>query len=401
MKILLVSTLYAPNILGGAERVAQDLAEDLARRGHSVRVACLAAQGEARGAELNGVHVDYLSLRNLYWPYPVAEAGAMRKALWHALDTYNPSMAHALGRLLDVHRPDVVNTHNISGFSVAAWKAVKERRLPLVHTLHDHYLLCPYTTMFRGSSDCKRQCLECRVYGSLRRRGTRQVDGVVGVSRYILDKHLELGCFANTPARVVYSGYDASSAAADRPPRASGSPLRIGYLGRIIPIKGVDRLIDAFLALSGGLAELWIAGAGDPLYEAALKKRTANRGDVRWLGFVRPEAVLRELDVLVVSSRVREAMGRVVVEGFSFGLPVAGANRGAIPELIGEDCGWVFDPDRPGELISILQHCVEQPERLRAMKNAAYSRARGFTRDATVSGYLTAYREAIGDRARQ
>lgn len=395
MKIFLVSTLYAPNIIGGAERVVQDLAEALAQHGENVAVATLGANGKAETADLNGVRVCYLPLRNFYWPYPVSPAGAIGKAAWHAVDTYNVFMARAVGRLLDEIRPDVVNTHNISGFSVAVWEAARQRGIPLAHTLHDHYLLCPHTSMFKRGSNCVRRCVECRIYGDTRCRAARGVEQVIGVSRYILEKHLESGYFPRSRSRIIYSGYQPPTGQGAGAERAAQSPLRVGFLGRIVPIKGVDRLIEAFSCLPAGAAELWIAGAGDPDYEAVLKRRTELRPDVRWLGFVEPPAVLPQLDVLVVPSLVREAMGRVVLEAFSFGLPVIGANRGGIPELIDASCGWTFEPDRKGELETILQHCVREPGRLRSMRNAAHARSQQFSLESTVSSYLAAYRDAI------
>lgn len=395
MKIFLVSTLYSPHVIGGAERVVQDLAEAFVRHGKSVTVACLGTDDGVKYAELGGVRVHYLPLRNLYWPYPVSRAAPIGKAAWHAMDTYNVLMARAVGRLLDEIRPDVVNTHNLSGFSVSVWKAVGRRGMPLVHTLHDHYLLCPYTSMFKDGRNCARRCVECRIYGGPRIRMTRGVDGVIGVSRYILEKHLESGCFPGVRSGCIYSGCQQPAPQGIAAARGSGPPLRVGFLGRVVPIKGVDRLIDAYSSLPVGVAELWIAGAGDPEYEASLKRRAAGRPDVRWLGFVEPRAVLPELDVLVVPSLVREAMGRVVLEALSFGLPVIGANRGGIPELIDETCGWIFDPDSDDDLKSILRGCLAQPARLRAMREAAHARSQRFSLAATVSGYLAAYRDAI------
>jgi glycosyltransferase involved in cell wall biosynthesis len=76
-------------------------------------------------------------------------------------------------------------------------------------------------------------------------------------------------------------------------------------------------------------------------------------------------------------------------------LPVIGANRGGIPELIDASCGWTFDPDREGELEAILQNCVREPGRLRSMRSAAHARSHRFSLETTVSGYLAAYRDAI------
>lgn len=396
MKLALVSSLYAPNGHGGAERVVQDLAEGLAARGHAVHVLCLGRADRVERARLNGVEVRYCPLRNLYWPFPASPAGFAGKVAWHAIDAHNPRMARIVDGLLAEVAPELVNTHNLAGFSAAVWAPVARRGLPLVHTLHDHYLLCPYSTMHRGGANCARPCLACRAASAPRRAMTRHVDGVIGVSRYILDRHRELGLFAQADASVVYNGFAGPAPAA---PRAPGAHPRIGFLGSLVPAKGVDRLVDAFLRLAPGAAELHIAGAGDPAYEAQLRRRTASREAVRWHGVVDPEPFLAGLDLLVVPSINHDPMPRVVLEAFRQSVPVAGARRGGIPEGFAGDCGWLYDPDDPAALAAILAQAVARPERLAQMREAARAAARRFPLEAMLEGYLRAYREAAARRA--
>ncbi len=278
MKVLLCSTLYHPNFLGGAERSVQLLAEALARRGLEVVVVTLGRERARKTGEVHGVRVHYLPVRNFYWPFAQPTPGIARKALWHGLDTYNPWMAASVGEVLDEEGPDVVNTHTIAGFSAAVWRAVKMRGLPLVHTLHDQYLLCPRSSMFKNGRDCRTQCVECRVYAWPRKRATALVDVVTGVSRFILDRHLRCGYFPVARQAVIYNAYKLPAPVwREAPAGAHPGPLRIGYLGRLHPTKGVDRLVRAFLSLERGVAELWIAGSGKPEDEAAFKALARDR----------------------------------------------------------------------------------------------------------------------------
>lgn len=394
MKLALVSSLYEPLGYGGAERVAQDVAEGLAALGHEVHVITL---GKAEGkAELKGVRVHRVPLRNLYWPFPVARAGFVAKAAWHALDACNLAMGVEVGRLLDEIRPEAVNTHNLAGFSAIAWRETARRGLPLVHTLHDHYLLCPYSTMFRDERNCASPCLRCRVASAPRRSMARHVDAVIGVSRYILERHRAAGLFANAHASVVYGAVPAA------PPPAVAAPrhrLRIGYLGGLVPAKGVHRLLEAFLSLPAGAAELHIAGTGDADFETALRARAVGRDDVHWQGVVRPGDYLHALDLLVVPSLVNEGMGRVVLEAFSHGVPVAASRRGGLPELVLGASGWLFEPDDLAQLPAILKSVVEQPGQLAARRAAALEAAPAGDMQAMLEGYLAACREAVARRA--
>jgi glycosyltransferase involved in cell wall biosynthesis len=154
---------------------------------------------------------------------------------WHLIDAYNRRSGDAFGELLDEMRPDLVNTHNIAGFSVAVWRAIKDRGLPLVHTLHDHYLLCPYSTMFKNGRNCPQQCLGCRLAAVPRQRLTRHVDVVIAVSRYILERHRARGLFSLSECRVVHNGYRPLAAVAGQPGKEPGARLRIGFLGALSP----------------------------------------------------------------------------------------------------------------------------------------------------------------------
>lgn len=391
LKILLLNTLYHPNIIGGAERSTKFLAESLVGKGHDVSVVTL-SPGKEWTQVVNGVRVQYVEVRNLYWPFQEASPHAASKALWHAVDTYNPWMARVLGRILDLERPDVVNTHNIAGFSVAVWHAIKARGLPLVHTMRDQYLLCPRSTMFTNGSACKSQCGTCRLYAFPRMKMTRVVDAVTGISQFIIKKHLRYGCFDNATQHVIYNGYERPAGVMrSNEAGAHPGPLRFGYLGRLHPSKGVDRLIDAFGRLETADAELWIAGAGRQRDEATLKSLIGERRNVRWMGFVKPESLLSELDVLLVPSIWDEAFGRVVVEAFAFGVPVIGSSRGGIPELVTDETGWIFDPDEPGALSTALRRCLQERSKLVTMGASALERSQRFTNEASVRGYLEVY----------
>jgi len=117
--------------------------------------------------------------------------------------------------------------------------------------------------------------------------------------------------------------------------------LRLGYLGRLVPEKGVDTLVEA-LPLMGPGVRLKVAGFG-PL-EGALRKmrgvELAGRVD-----YGEVPSFLQGLDALVLPSRTtprwKEQFGRVLAEAMACGLPCLGSDSGAIPEVMGKG-GLVF-----------------------------------------------------------
>lgn len=393
MKAVMVSGLYYPNVFGGTEKVVQNLAEALAAHGHQIVVATLSRGRVREIAEVNGVRVYYLPLKNIYFPGRPASRNVVSKLLWHALDTYNPVMAEELASVLEEERPDVVNSHNIGGFSALAWRAVKARGLPLVNSTHGVNLLCPWF-LSRAGKACSSHCTACRMYAYPRILLSRHVDVLTGVSQYVVDEYRRHGAFRNAESMVIYN---ACAAPLDLgvPRHLHKKALRFGFLGRLHPSKGVGLLIQSFLCLASGEAELLIAGQGAPDYERELRALAGGHPGVRWLGHVEPTSLLRYVDVLVVPSLVRDTAPLSVQEGMAHGLPIIGSCRGGIPELMGAGAGWVFEPDEPGALTQAMERAINACTELRAMGDRALQRARRFSMGTMVDGYLKAYSRAI------
>ena len=397
MKVLYINTLYAPYAVGGAERVVQTLAEGAIEAGHEAVVVATVPGKAISAAWVNGTKVHYVGLRNLYWPFSERRNPTALKPLWHALDTRQYWMASAVGRILDTERPDLVHTHSLSGFSTLVWRSVKQRGLPLVHTLHDYYLLCPKATMFRANKNCRRQCIRCSPYALLRRHGSNLVDEVTGVSKFVLERHLSHHYFHATPRKeVIYNAYKTKAAAS-----RSGTqslPVRFGYLGRLDPSKGLEVLLDAVRQLPHGSWELRIGGKGLASYESHLRDRYEAPA-TSFLGYVETDPFFETIDVLVVPSVWHEPSPRVISEAYSHGVPVIGSRTGGIPELVeNERTGFVFDNKRSIDLAAKMRACIDNPSMIGYMSQDCLKRAKRLLPEVITAQYLEAYAEVVRDR---
>lgn len=158
--------------------------------------------------------------------------------------------------------------------------------------------------------------------------------------------------------------------------------LRVGFVGRLIPHKGVDVLLSA-LALDDRL-DADVFGAGPE--GAALEAQAAALGldgRVTFHGYV-DEATLPEVfptfDVLAVPSVPvhgwLEQFGRVVVEGQAAGVPSVASASGALPDVVG-DAGLLVPPGDPVALSRALSRLLDEPglwARLRAAGSATVVR---------------------------
>jgi glycosyltransferase involved in cell wall biosynthesis len=399
LKILFVNSSYTPNFVSGAERVVQRLAEMLVARGNEAVV----VTGQPRGAkeirEVNGVRIIYTPVRNIYRPLTAesAAASAPLKAIWHLRDSYNAGMAHDVAQIIREEEPDVVNTHNLMGFSSGVIGGVREAGLHVAHTIHDQYLLCPRSTMFRRGDNCARQCLICKMYALPRKISTRHIGAVIGVSQFVLNRHIDFGYFPFATRHVIYNGIEIDErqeiVAQDRHPA-----FRFGFLGQIRPTKGLEQLIDAFSAMSASGIELHIAGQGDEKYERRLRQKTQDNVKITWRGYVNAKEFLTDIDVLVVPSLLHDTAPLVLMEAMKEGTPILGAIRGGIPEFVSEETGWLYDPSEPLALNHSLQNCVNSRERFPDMRRAARAMAKKFDDKKFLDAYLNVYQELSSRR---
>jgi glycosyltransferase involved in cell wall biosynthesis len=393
MKIALVNTLYAPYQVGGAERAVQILAEGLHRRGHSVSVITLGEAGGDRCSVIDGVTVYRLALQNWYWPYSGFVANAAERAAWHLMDFHNAVMSARVGSVLDAQSPDVLHTNNLAGFSVGIWGEAVRRRVPVVHTLHDYYLMCPPSAMYRNAGNCERICARCAPFAAYRRRASHGVRAAVGVSRYILDRHVGDGFFRDAgTAKVIFNSVRCARGA-DRKSRKG--PLVFGFIGRICAEKGIEWLLKVFTRNADARDRLVVAGKGAPGTVEALKAEFASPS-VAFIGHVDPAVFYEQVDVVVIPSLWNEPFGRAAIEALAHGIPVIASNRGGIPEVIQDGLtGLIVDPDEPGSLARAMRRVSVEPEWTGRLGANGAQRLSRFSEESAMDAYQSLYADVI------
>ena len=184
------------------------------------------------------------------------------------------------------------------------------------------------------------------------------------------------GAIEVAPNGIDLSGY----AVADAPPTAP----TIGYLARMCREKGVDHLVDAFIALARDLgditARLKIGGAataGDQRVIAGLKGKLEAAGlaaRVEWHPNLTREAkisFLRSLSVFSVPVAYPEAFGLYVIEAMACGVPIVQPDTAAFPELIAATGGGICVPPRDAlALARAWQALLADPARRAALGRA-------------------------------
>jgi glycosyltransferase involved in cell wall biosynthesis len=186
-----------------------------------------------------------------------------------------------------------------------------------------------------------------------------------------------------TPVHLAYHGLNADFAAlvsggGPRPPSPEGPPpsqLRVLGVGRLVPKKGFDTLVEACALLRdrGVGFEAVIAGeAGEHLPEVRRRIRRLGLQDVVALAGPRSQAELydlyRQAGVFCLPCRVladgdRDGVPNVLVEAMACGLPVVSTPVSGIPELVRHQTnGLLVPPDDPAALADALQRLAADPK---------------------------------------
>jgi glycosyltransferase involved in cell wall biosynthesis len=385
----MVSNLWPPEVVGGAEQYASALSDHLRAAGHEVHVLTLGVDGPdvVRAVEP--------------WPYPIQDTPAQptyKRLAFHAVDLYNPRAGRALDAVLDELKPDVVHTNAVQGLSSVALTRPGRRGVAHVHTLHDYWLLCQRNSMVhRDGRRCDPRCRSCVGISWIRNAAIRRSPpgAVLAVSRAIAEEHEQLG-WTKSRMRVLYNPVEIVTGARVSP-RGDHRPLTFGFLGRLGVDKGVGTLLDAFARADVGDARLVIAGRG-PL-EAAVRAAGSSVVAAGWVDRDQKEALLDEVDCLVVPSQWKDPAPVVLNEARGRGIPVIGATIGGIPELIAPECRPLLFPSGDGAALAArLETYATTPEQFRPVPAAAPIDWPGHL-DAVLAAYAEAQPAGAGTHA--
>ncbi|MCW2890056.1 MAG: D-inositol-3-phosphate glycosyltransferase [Streptosporangiaceae bacterium] len=356
--------------LGGADGGGQNvhvaaLAVALGRRGHRVTVFTRRSD-ESLPEKVRiapGVTVEHV---------PAGPPGPVPK---DELLPYMPEFGRYLGRRWHTRRPDVVHAHFwMSG--LAALAAAREFDLPVAQTFH---ALGVVKRRYQSASDTsppERRRLEARI--------ARESGLIIATCSDEVQELCALGVHGDS-VTVIPCGVDLERFRPSGPVAPRGGRPRVLSLGRLVPRKGVDTVIEAMAHVPG--AELLIAG-GPPMPELdrdpevrRLRDLAQARGltdRVVFLGQVPHEdaaALMRSADV-IVSVPWYEPFGIVPVEAMACGVPVIGSAVGGHLDTISDGFTGLHVPPRdPAVLAGRLRELLGDRRWRAALARAGAARA--------------------------
>jgi glycosyltransferase involved in cell wall biosynthesis len=174
------------------------------------------------------------------------------------------------------------------------------------------------------------------------------------------------------------------------------------FMGRLVPEKGYDDLIDAAFKSDEKFSLVIVGGGPDEervkerLSELSTKRPTLLTGRIP---HEEAAVILSAADIVVVPSRTttwwKEQFGRVIVEAQCAGAVVIGSDSGEIPQVI-NDSGLIFKEGDISELQHHIDSLLTTPEMFADYKNRGMAQSKTlYTWEAIADKTALSYRKLI------
>jgi glycogen(starch) synthase len=360
LRILVLSNLYPPAVVGGYEIECDTVVTHLRER-HEVLVLTSNMDAEKAGTEA-GV------ARTL--PFLPHRRVTKLLAPLHALRA-----ARTTRRALREFRPDVVYVWNGSMIPQVSIRIAQDAGVPVLFRVCEHWFGSlydgdPFTHALRRLGLLRRKLPAAISWNSEALRRMTPVPDTVAptIERVTLPATLQGEHFIDLE-------------------RSPAAEITVGFIGRVAPYKGTDVAVRAIALLEerhGIRARLLVAGTGLDDFLTELRELAAGLGigdRVELLGS-RDTAGLAELlaglHAVVVPSVWEEPAGLVAVEAALARVPVVASAVGGIPEIVGDEGEALLCP--PGDAAAIAAALAEtftDPEATAARVERAFERAQG------------------------
>lgn len=368
-------TMYGWNEVGGGTTFPKSVAKGLVLKGYEVYVIYAAGKHpqidtqyyseETTDEGVNLIGIYNRPVKFLDYEKPEREVNDER-------------IVAIYEKYLDKVDPDLVHFHNFIGLSFGIVKPTIERNIKTIFTPHNYHPIDPKLYMFTDdmvkwsntdlfqNSDIpdlekKSELYQQRI--DTARESINSCDMVLAVSKRQSAIYEEFGVYPEILYKVnqIHSNLNHINR---RNEYSQHSPLRVGFMGAVLPQKGIQTLIAACSQIEANLLELHIYGYCDTEYRNLLESinvqcRIIFHGAYDKYQF---NSIAKEIDVMVVPSIWEDCAPLVVQEILAMGLPVIGSDLGGISDFIEDGYnGIIYDHSSSVELRDILLDIINNP----------------------------------------
>ena len=290
-------------------------------------------------------------------------------------------------RSISMGQPFVLICHSHPTAAIAGWWLKRWREAIVIMISHGDIFDRPpnsydrYLTWF---------------YKVMTPRAYRRADGIVAISPHMADTMRRYGVDTDK-VHLIPNGINPREIGVFEnvvPRNSDHGPLKLLFVGRIEPIKGLDCLVAGCEELDrrGIDFTLAIAGKGSSTYLNQLKQRIQRAGlqnRIEWIGSVPREklfSLYSQHHILIVPS-INDPCPLVVLESMASGLPVVGSNVGGIPMMVeAGETGFTVPAEDPLALSNAISKLGQDRTLLAKMAVNSVERAKLFSWERNVEG---------------
>ena len=279
---------------------------------------------------------------------------------------YHFEAAKKIEQLILDEKPDLAHIHLMWGqITPSIFPVLKKYHIPVLFTVHDYRIVCPAYTFRDGSGriceDCQgRHFYKCFTHTCC--KGNKLMSAVMAAEQYFrnaffnpakyIDGFIYVSNFARNiqekymptlKAKPNITLYNFSTSIGDKPKEMPSEKYFL-FFGRLSYEKGVKTLLEAFKGLPQ--CNLKIVGTGPKEDELKAFAQSNRMGNVSFLGYKQGKeltGLVADAYFVIVPSEWYENNPMTIIEAYSVGTPVIGAQIGGIPEIIAEgETGYQF-----------------------------------------------------------
>jgi glycosyltransferase involved in cell wall biosynthesis len=326
----------------------------------------------------------------------------------------NTTLINTIVNYILNNKIDMVICHNVyHHFPIyELFKSIKHKtNVKLILYLHDYKVVCPVYNLLRKNKICE-ECVnknfyscalnKCKdnslikstilslesYYNNKVNNAYQYVDKIISPSFFLRDKVKELGFkhkidVIHNPLNN-FSSFDV----------INEKENNLLFIGRLSEEKGIHILLN----LADRLKNIEINIIGDGPLRNLVEEKAEDLENIIYHGYQQKEMIqkiMKKSKYLLIPSIWYENNPMVVLESMSMGLPIIGANRGGIPELIGNTRGICFEPNNIEESITIIKDMLSktEDEYYKMSKNAI-----NFAKEKNYTNYYSVLINILGNK---
>ncbi len=398
MKILFLSNLYPPNIVGGYERICFEVASGLSARGHQVRV--LTSDYGGKVEDFPGQIVErtlklFATEGDIYQPFNCTPEQRVAMNI-HNIET--------LTRAIEEFEPHLIFVWNLFFFDPSLLDTIKRIKQPLVYLLTDNWLISFLNPSFLQDYFIQRvfnnqSSLELLYFNTKRwlrswRKPKLLLPGhAIFPSRFMRDLYTEadLGFDSKT---IIYHGVDLSNYPendfSNRTRLLQDGELRLLVAGRIVQIKGIHTVIAALPSIIRELPDLKVkltvrGDDRDRPYMERLQAQVAQLGLESAIEVAKPVAqnelfnLFQNHDIYLFPS-LYEPFALTLIQALAAGIPTIASSAGGNIEIVQHmQTGLLFPPAHTQKLAEAVVQLTAKGRLRQSISEKARNVARHYT----------------------